>query len=78
MRLTWRPADAATAAGAAQIALVSPASVATTKRQLYDDLLSHDVGASVERSKSLLDQMMGGADYREGVAALREKRSPKF
>ena len=69
---------AAAQACAAQIALVSPASVATTKRQLYDDLLSHDVGASVERSKTLLDQMMRGADYREGVAALRDKRSPTF
>ena len=69
---------AAARACAAQIALVSPASVAATKRQLYDDLLSHDVGASVERSKTLLDQMMRGADYREGVAALRENRSPTF
>ena len=43
-----------------------------------DDLLSLDVGASVEESKRLLDRMMGGADYREGVAALREKRPPRF
>jgi enoyl-CoA hydratase/carnithine racemase len=57
---------------------VSPASVAATKRQLYDDLLSHDVGASVETSKRLLDELVGSADYREGVAALRGKRPPKF
>ena len=57
---------------------VSPASVAATKRQLYDDLLQADVGASVEESKRLMDRMMGGADYREGVAALRERRPPKF
>ena len=57
---------------------VSPASVAVTKRQLYDDLLRLDVGASVEESKQLLDRMMGSADYREGVAALREKRPPRF
>jgi enoyl-CoA hydratase/carnithine racemase len=57
---------------------VSPAAMAVTKRQLYDDLLDRDVGAAVERSKVLLDQMMGGADYREGVAALREKRPPRF
>jgi enoyl-CoA hydratase/carnithine racemase len=61
-----------------RLAAVSPASVAATKRQLYDDLLSPDVGASVEESKRLLDRMMGGADYREGVAALREKRPPHF
>ena len=61
-----------------RLAAVSPASVAATKRQLYDDLLSLDVGASVEESKRLLDRMMGGADYREGVAALREKRPPRL
>jgi enoyl-CoA hydratase/carnithine racemase len=57
---------------------VSPQSLAITKRQLVDDLLRHDVGASVEESKALLDQCMGTADYREGVAALREKRPPRF
>jgi enoyl-CoA hydratase/carnithine racemase len=57
---------------------VSPASLAATKRQLYDDLLHGDVGASVETSKALLNEMMGGADYREGVAALRDKRAPRF
>ncbi len=61
-----------------RLADVSPASVAVTKRQLYDDLLRLDVGASVEESKQLLDRMMGSADYREGVAALREKRPPRF
>jgi enoyl-CoA hydratase/carnithine racemase len=57
---------------------VSPAALAATKRQLYDDLLHGDVGASVETSKALLNEMMGGPDYREGVAALREKRPPRF
>jgi len=57
---------------------VSPASVAATKRQLYQDLLHGDVGASVETSKRLMDEMMGGADYREGVNALRERRRPSF
>jgi enoyl-CoA hydratase/carnithine racemase len=55
-----------------------PTAVAVTKRQLYDDLLRHDVGASVEESKRLLDQAMGTAEYREGVAALRERRPPRF
>jgi enoyl-CoA hydratase/carnithine racemase len=57
---------------------VSSASVAVTKRQLYDDLLRHDVGASIEEFRRLLDEMMGGPDFREGVAALREKRPPRF
>jgi enoyl-CoA hydratase/carnithine racemase len=56
----------------------SPSSVTVTKRQLYDDLLRHDVGAAVEDSKSLLHSMMGAADYREGVAALRERRAPRW
>jgi enoyl-CoA hydratase/carnithine racemase len=56
----------------------SPDSVATTKRQLYTDLTRHDVGASIEDSKRLLDTLMQGPDYREGVAALRDKRPPNF
>jgi enoyl-CoA hydratase/carnithine racemase len=69
---------AATAAAREVATSVSPASVAATKRQLYEDLLLSDVGASVEESKRLMDHLMGGPDYREGVAALREKRPPRF
>ena len=57
---------------------VSPMAVTMAKRQLWGDLIDADVGASVERSRRLLDELMGSADYREGVAALREKRKPKF
>lgn len=57
---------------------VSPRSIAVTKRQLYDDLLRHDVGASVVESRRLMDEMMSGPHYREGVAALRDKRPPNF
>ena len=52
--------------------------VAMAKRQVYDDLLSTDVGASVVESKRLLDESMRTAEYREGVAALSEKRLPRF
>lgn len=55
-----------------------PRAVAMTKRQLYDDLLRHDVGAAVEDAGRLLHEAMGTAEYREGVAALREKRPPRF
>ena len=55
----------------------SPDSIAATKRQLYADL-SRGVDASLIEARHLLDQMMTGADYREGVAALREKRPPTF
>jgi len=57
---------------------VSPASARATKRQLYDDLLRLDVGASVDESTALMDEMMGGPEFAEGVAALRERRPPRF
>jgi enoyl-CoA hydratase/carnithine racemase len=56
----------------------APSSVGVTKRQLYDDLLRHDVGAAVEDSMTLLAAMMAGPEYREGVAALRERRAPRW
>jgi enoyl-CoA hydratase/carnithine racemase len=56
---------------------VSPASLRETKRQLYADQ-HDDVGTAVERSVRLTDQMMGGADYAEGVRAWLDKRPPDF
>ena len=55
-----------------------PEAVRTTKAQIYRDLTRPDVAGALEDSKSLLDQAMGTAEYREGVAALREKRPPRF
>jgi hypothetical protein len=40
--------------------------------------MDRDVGASVERSKGLINELMAGSEYREGVAALQEKRPPRF
>jgi enoyl-CoA hydratase/carnithine racemase len=57
---------------------VGPQAATTTKRQLYDDLLRHDVGASIEESKALMAEAMGTEEYREGVRALRERRPPRF
>jgi enoyl-CoA hydratase/carnithine racemase len=56
---------------------VSPASLRETKRQIYGDLHG-DVGSAVERSVALTDEMMGGADYAEGVRAWTERRNPDF
>jgi enoyl-CoA hydratase/carnithine racemase len=60
------------------VAGAGPNALRMTKRQLYDDLLSHDVGGAVEQAARLLDEAMGTAEYREGVAALRERRSQRF
>lgn len=57
---------------------VGPNAVTMTKRQIADDLLRHDPAASVVESRRLLDEAMGTAEYREGVAALIEKRPPNF
>jgi enoyl-CoA hydratase/carnithine racemase len=57
---------------------VSPASATVAKRQLYRDLMRHDVRASIEEAKDMIQVMMDRPDYKEGVAALSEKRRPRF
>jgi enoyl-CoA hydratase/carnithine racemase len=56
---------------------VSPASLRATKRQIYADL-HRDVAAAVQDSAQLLDDLVRAPDFREGVAALAEKRPPRF
>ena len=56
---------------------VSPGSLAATKRQIYTDL-HRDVGSSVEEAAVLLRRMMTEPGFAEGVAALTEKRPPRF
>ena len=55
-----------------------PEAVSRTKAQIHGDWLRHDPAASVRESKDLLDQAMGTAEYREGIAAFLERRSPNF
>lgn len=57
---------------------VAPSSLAVTKRQLYRDLLTADPAASVRDAEATMTVMMAGPEYREGVAALRGKRPPRF
>jgi enoyl-CoA hydratase/carnithine racemase len=56
---------------------VSPASMAVTKRQLYADLHASAAGA-VTQAQALLEDMMRGPDFAEGVAAYTERRPPRF
>jgi enoyl-CoA hydratase/carnithine racemase len=56
---------------------VSPASLASTKWQLYTDF-HRDLASAVEDSEERLRDMMRQPDFTEGVAALTEKRPPRF
>src|SRR5579884_1788792 len=56
---------------------VSPASLAASKLQVYE-AMHRSAAESVRAAEAMLDPMMAGPDYREGVAALREKRPPRF
>jgi enoyl-CoA hydratase/carnithine racemase len=67
-----------TAAYAGRLATeIAPSSLAVTKLQLYRDLHG-DVASSVRDASARMADMMRGADFAEGVAALTEKRPPAF
>ncbi len=59
------------------IETVSPNSLKTTRRQVYQDL-HRDVASSVAESEALIAEMMREPDYKEGVAAFMEKRKPRW
>ncbi len=69
---------AAQAYGRLLATTTGPTAVTTAKRQIVADLLRHDPAGSIADSLRLLDDAMGTAEYREGVAALTEKRRPNF
>ena len=62
---------------AALVEGIAPSSLAATKHQLYVDL-HRSVVASVADADERLRSMMGSAEFREGVAALAERRAPRF
>jgi len=57
---------------------VSPSSMAASKQQLYRDLVAGDPASSIAEGEAMMSSMMAASDYREGVAALLEKRPPRF
>jgi enoyl-CoA hydratase/carnithine racemase len=56
---------------------IAPSSLAATKLQLYRDL-HLDAASSVQDAGVRMAEMMQGADFAEGVAALTQKRPPDF
>jgi enoyl-CoA hydratase/carnithine racemase len=56
---------------------VAPSSLRSVKRQVSTDLF-RTLAESSEEAVRLIHEMVGGEDYRQGVQALTEKRSPGF
>lgn len=56
---------------------ISPSSLRATRLQIYADLHG-DAVTAITRSQRLLEEMTRGADFAEGIAALRDKRQPHF
>jgi len=63
---------------AAIAASASPWSLRTIKQQVYQDLMSPALLPAFERAEAYMLEALAGADFAEGVAALREKRPPEF
>lgn len=57
---------------------VSPDAATIAKRQIYAEIMRHDVGAAIEDSKDLIEVYMKRPDFAEGVASMAQKRRPDF
>ena len=56
---------------------VAPSALRNAKRQIYLDQ-HRDIGTAVREADALLERSMKEPDYREGVAAILEKRRPNW
>ena len=59
------------------IASISPNSLRQTRWQIYKDL-HRDVASAVVESERLIEDMAKEEDFKEGIAALVEKRPPDW
>jgi len=57
---------------------VSPSSLRATRQQLAYDATHDNPAVSVRDAQARLEQMMSETDYREGAAALNERRPPRW
>ncbi len=55
-----------------------PTRAYTMVREALDSGASHSLSAQLDVERALQAEAAGSADFREGVAAFREKRAPKF
>jgi enoyl-CoA hydratase/carnithine racemase len=60
------------------VATVSPSSLRATRQQLSYDSTHDNPADSVRDAQARLEKMMGEPDYREGAAALNERRPPRW
>ena len=69
--------DETLAFAAAMAAETAPSSLRAMKAQLWADQLD-PLEVSIARATKLLESMIGAPEFNEGVAALTERRPPKF
>jgi enoyl-CoA hydratase/carnithine racemase len=70
--------DDAAFALAAEIAKSAPLAVATARRALRADLTAESVTEALRRERAEQKPLMATEDFREGVRAWRERRTPEF
>jgi enoyl-CoA hydratase/carnithine racemase len=73
-----RVLDTALAHARSLVTEISPHALRATKRQLAVDAVHDDPARAVRDAQARLEQMMTEDDYREGAAALNERRPPRW